>query len=97
MHHTHARHAQLHWEGTWDFDFKSHVVVSDSEPVELLLVLVPLDAVQELPMQVILAPQRHRLVHLGIVEWGVELIYIFTILQDFIFSLALLFTFQTQH
>ena len=38
------------WAGTWDYDFKSHVMVSDSEPVELLLVLVPLDAVQGLPM-----------------------------------------------
>ena len=58
------------WAGTWDYDFKSHVMVSDSEPVELLLVLVPLDAVQGLPMQVILAPQRHRLVHLGICSYS---------------------------
>ena len=56
------------WAGTWDYDFKSHVMVSDSEPVELLLVLVPLDAVQGLPMQVILAPQR--LVHLGICSYS---------------------------
>ena len=58
------------WAGTWDYDFKNHVMVSDSEPVELLLVLVPLDAVQGLPMQVILAPQRHRLVHLGICSYS---------------------------
>ena len=54
------------WAGTWNSDFKNHVMVSDSEPVELLLVLVPLDAVQGLPLQVILAPQGHRLVHLKI-------------------------------
>ena len=54
------------WAEIWNIEDKKYDNPGKDEPVELLLVLVPLDAVQGLPLQVILAPQGHRLVHLKI-------------------------------
>ena len=54
------------WAEIWNIEDKKYDNPGKDEPVELLLVLVPLDAVQGLPLKVILTPQGHRLVHLKI-------------------------------